>query len=106
MVDIVDAMRLNEISLDKKGFMSYVKGYLKSVKEQLEAKGKGDRVAAFQKGATELVKYLVGKWDEVQIFTGESQNWDAGFAYSLMKEQTDEGPTFYFFLDGMKQEKY
>ena len=105
-MDIVDAMRLNEISLDKKGFMSYVKGYLKAVKEQLEAKGKADRVAGFQKGATELVKYLVSKWDEVQIFTGEGQNWDAGFAYCLMKEQTDEGPTFYYFNDGLRQEKY
>ena len=106
VVDVVDAMRLAEISLDKKGFMAYVKGYLKAVKEKLEASGKADRVAGFQKGATDLVKMLIGKWDEVQIFTGESGNWEGGLAYAFMKEQTDEGPTFYFFLDGLKQEKY
>lgn len=106
VIDVVDSLRLAEISLDKKGFMAYVKGYLKTIKEKLEASGKADRVAGFQKGATELVKYLVSKWDEVQIWTGESGNWDAGFAYSLMKEQTDEGPTFFYFLDGLKQEKY
>jgi hypothetical protein len=106
VIDVVDSLRLAEISLDKKGFMAYIKGYLKAIKEKLEASGKADRVAPFQKGATELVKYLVSKWDEVQIWTGESGNWDAGFGYSLMKEDSDSGPTFFYFLDGLKQEKY
>lgn len=107
VIDLVDSMRLKEIEgLDKAGFMGYIKGYLKAVKENLESRGKGDRVAAFQKGATEFVKYIVSKWSEVQVFSGESGNWDGGFAYCLMKEQTDAGPTFYFFNDGMKQEKY
>ncbi len=47
VIDIVDALRLQEISLDKKGFMSYVKGYLKAIKEKLEAAGKADRVPVF-----------------------------------------------------------
>jgi len=106
VIDVVDAMRLAEITLDKKSFMAYIKGYLKAIKEKLEASGKGARVEAFQKGATALVKELVGKWDEVQVFTGESGNWEAGLAYCYMKEQTDDGPTFYFFNDGLKSEKY
>lgn len=106
VIDVVDSLRLAEISLDKKGFMAYVKGYLKAIKEKLEAAGKADRVAAFQKGATELVKFLISRWDEVQIWTGESGNWEGGFGYSLMKEETDDGPTFFYFLDGLKQEKY
>ncbi len=106
VIDIVDAMRLQEITLDKKSFMAYIKGYLKAVKEKLESSGKGDRVAGFQAGATAMVKELVSKWDEVQVFTGESGNWEAGLAYCYMKEQTDDGPTFYFFQDGLKQEKY
>lgn len=86
--------------------MAYIKGYLKAVKEKLEAAGKADRVAAFQKGATNLVKELVSKWDEVQVFTGESGDWEAGLAYAYMKDQADAGPTFFYFLDGLKQEKY
>ena len=86
--------------------MAYIKGYLKSIKEKLEASGKGDRVAAFQAGATNIVKLLVSKWDEVQVFTGESGNWDGGMAFSFMKNDSDDGPTFFFFLDGLKQEKY
>jgi hypothetical protein len=106
VIDVVDAMRLQEITLDKKAFMAYIKGYLKAIKEKLEASDKTDRVATFQKGATALVKELVGKWDEVQCFTGESGNWDGGLAYCYMKDQADAGPTFFFFLDGLKQEKY
>lgn len=86
--------------------MAYIKGYLKSIKEKLEGAGKADRVGPFQKGATDLVKQLVSKWDEVQVFTGESGDWEGALAYSYMKEQTDDGPTFFFFLDGLRQEKY
>jgi len=31
---------------------------------------------------------------------------EAGYAYCYYKEQTDAGPTFFFFLDGLKEEKY
>ena len=31
---------------------------------------------------------------------------EQGFGYAYYKEQTDAGPTFFFFLDGMKEEKY
>ncbi len=30
---------------------------------------------------------------------------EAGFAYCYMVEQTDAGPTFFYFIDGMKDEK-
>lgn len=47
VIDIVDAMRLQEITLDKAAFMAYIKGYLKAIKEKLEAAGKADRVPVF-----------------------------------------------------------
>lgn len=52
------------------------------------------------------MKDLVGKWNEVQVFTGESGDWEAGLAYAYMKDQSDEGPTFFYFNDGLKMEKY
>ena len=58
------------------------------------------------KGATLLVKHLVEKYDEVQIFAGENYNMDAGFAFCYQKDQTDSGPTFFYFKDGLKEEKY
>ena len=55
--------------------------YLKKTKAKMEEMGKGDRVPTFQKGATAFVKHLVEKFDEVQFFTGESNDYDAGLAY-------------------------
>ena len=69
VIDIVANFQLKEINLEKKDWMVYVKGYLKALKERLEKDGKADRVAAFQKGATELVKFINSRFDEFQIFT-------------------------------------
>ncbi len=80
--------------------------YLKSIKERLETDGKADRVKDFMKGATQLVKHLIEKFDEVQIFTGEAGDWEAGFGYCYQKDQEDDGPTFFVFNDGLKEEKY
>ena len=35
MVDIIDAFRLQETSWDKKGFMGYIKGFMKKVADKL-----------------------------------------------------------------------
>ncbi len=86
VIDIVDAHRLKEIDLDKKAFMAYIKGYLKKIKEKLTEAGKADRVPEFQKGATELVKMLVGKFDEVQIFCGENYDMEAGMAFAFQDD--------------------
>lgn len=31
---------------------------------------------------------------------------EAGLAYCYQKDDADAGPTFFFFLDGLRQEKY
>jgi hypothetical protein len=47
VVDIVDAFGLNEVTIDKKSFMAYIKTYLPKVKKYLEENGKADRVPVF-----------------------------------------------------------
>jgi len=106
VVDVVEAFKLNEIQLSKKDFMAYVKQFLKAVSEKLESIGKGDRIPDFKKGATEMVKYIIGRFDEFQFYTGPKFSMDGGLAFSYQKEQEDEGPTFLFFHDAMKQEKF
>ena len=106
VVDVVDAFRLNEINLSKKDFMGWVKAYLKKVEAKLIEKGKEDRVPAFKAGATQLVKLIVGKFAEFQIFTGPSYDMDGALALAYQKEQDDEGPTFLFFVDGLEQRKF
>ena len=106
VVNIVDAFHLNEIELSKKDFMATIKLFLKTVSDRLEADGKGDRVADFKKGATAAVKLIVGQYKEFQIFTGESFSTEGSLAFAYQKEQTDEGPTFLFFKDFLKEEKF
>ena len=85
--------------------MGLVKPYLKKVVAKLTELGKEDRIKGFQQGATEMIKFLISKWDEMQIFTGKSYDTDAGlcFAYTMDGEID---PTFMFFNDGMKGQKY
>lgn len=85
--------------------MAVVKAYLKRVVAYLKEKGKEDRVPEFQKGATEMIKFIVSKYDEMMIFTGESYDAEAGLAFSYTKDGETE-PTFLFFLDGTKEQKF
>ena len=82
-----------------------IKAYLKRVVGWLKENGKEDRVADFQKGATEMVKFIMGKFDEFQIFAGQSMDVEASLAFAYTKDG-EENPTFLFFNDGMKQEKF
>lgn len=105
VVDIADAGELNEVTLAKKDVMGWGKKYLKKIEAHLKENGKEDRVPEFKKGATELFKLIISRFDEFQIYTGKSLNMDAGMAFSYQKEQEDEGPTFLYFADGLKEEK-
>lgn len=103
VVDIVDAFSLAEVGgWSKKDFMTWAKGYLKSTVEQLTKLGKEERIPGFKKGATEAVKFIAGKWDEMQVFSGQGANYDGALAFAYQKNQEDEGPTFLYFADGME----
>ena len=50
--------------------MGLVKPYLKKVTTYLNENDKADRVDGFKKGATEMIKFIIGIFDEVQIYAG------------------------------------
>lgn len=107
VVDVVDAFKYNEIpGFSKKDFMTWCKGYLAKVTEKLKANGKEARVDGFKAGATDLVKFVVSKYDEMQIFAGPKYDMEAGLCVAWQKNQEDEGPTFLYFLDGLREEKF
>lgn len=106
VIDIQDKFNLQEVQgFSKAEFLSWARGYLKKVTARLN-ENNPDRVPGFKKGATELVKLIAGKFSEMQIFTGEKMDYDGAFCFAYQKEQEDEGPTFLFFKDGLKEMKY
>ncbi|KAH6687366.1 translationally-controlled tumor protein [Plectosphaerella plurivora] len=76
--NIVSSFRLQSTSFDKKGYLSYLKGYLKAVKGAMqEAGADADAITKFEKGAQTYVKEkLLPNFKDFEFFTGESMNPD------------------------------
>ena len=64
-----------------------------------------DEVKAFQKGATDLVKFVIGKYDEMQVFVDEDFNTDGSIAFCWTKDG-EEDPTFLYLPHTLKEEKF
>ena len=64
VVDIIDTFRLQEQPpFDKKGFMGYMKKYLKALTPKVPA----ERQEEFKKDVQEAVKYLITKLGDFQL---------------------------------------
>jgi uroporphyrinogen-III decarboxylase len=101
VINVVQAHGLQETQLSKKDFMALVKPYLKKVVDKLKEDGKEERVKGFQTGATEMIKFIISKYDEMQFFTGAGYDAEAGLAFAYTMDGEID-PTFLFFNDGMK----
>lgn len=76
--NIVSSFRLQSTSFDKKGYLAYLKGYMKAVKTKLQEKGAdADKITAFEKGAQAYVKEkLLPNFKDFEFYTGESMDPD------------------------------
>ena len=107
VVDIQDKMGLVEVQgFTKANFMTWAKGYLTKTTAKLNELGKEDRVPGFKKGATQLVKLIAGNFAEMQLFVGSKEDYDGAMCFAYQKNQEDEGPTFLFFADGLREQKF
>jgi hypothetical protein len=80
--------------------MGYIKTYMKAVADKLSP----ERKEAFMAAAPAAVKELLGRFNELQFFTGETADLEASMAYAYYKEGASE-PTFLYFKDGLKEVK-
>ncbi|KAG0765464.1 hypothetical protein G6F57_005540 [Rhizopus arrhizus] len=101
--NVVHSFRLVETQFDKKSYMTYIKGYMKALKKELEVT-KPERVGAFEKGAASLVKKLLANFKDYEFYTGESMNPD-GMVALLNYREDGVTPYFTFFKDGLKEIK-
>ncbi|CCK68378.1 Tma19p KNAG_0A07250 [Huiozyma naganishii CBS 8797] len=70
-------------------FLTYIKGYMKSIKAKLQ-ESNPDEVATFEKGAQTYVKKVIGSFKDWEFYTGESMDPDAMI---LMLNYREDGTT-------------
>ena len=63
VINLVHSFRLQATSFDKKSYLTYLKGYMKTIKQNLQ-ETKPERVPEFEKKAAEFAKKVVGKFND------------------------------------------
>lgn len=108
-VDVVLNHRLCETFAfgDKKGYTLYLKDYMKKLIAKLE-ENQPDQVDVFKKNMNTQMKEILGRFKELQFFTGESMDCDGMVAMLEYRELEDgkQVPVFMFFKHGLEEEKF
>jgi len=106
-VDIVLNHRLVEtFAFDKKGYILYLKDYMKKIVERLQEK-EPDQVDVFKTNMNKVMKELLGRFKDLQFFTGESMDPDGMVVMVEYKDvDGDNIPILYAFKHGLEEEKF
>merc|ERR1712141_716108 len=107
-IDIVLNHRLTETGFgSKKDYMVYLKDYMKKVVKYLEDNDRAGEVETFKKNINGVMKDLLGKFKDLQFFTGESMDAEAMIMIMDYKDyQGEERPVLMAFKHGISEEKY
>ncbi|KAF2899078.1 hypothetical protein ILUMI_07097 [Ignelater luminosus] len=106
-VDIVLNHRLAESYAfgDKKSYTAYLKEYMKKLVAKLEEKSP-DQVEIFKTNMNKVMKDILGRFKELQFFTGESMDIDGMVGLLEYREiDGDSVPVMMFFKHGLDEEK-
>ncbi|KAM3134539.1 hypothetical protein pb186bvf_013353 [Paramecium bursaria] len=101
--NVLDAFHYAETQFAKADYVNYFKSYIKKVKAYLEEK-KPQRVAAYQAGAQQFIKWVLSKFDDFQFYCPENYDMENHIILAYYKEG-NEAPTFIYLLDGLKEVK-
>jgi len=106
-VDIVLDHRLEESFAfgDRKSYTSYLKEYMKKLVEKLEVSAP-DQVDVFKTNMNKVMKDILGRFKELQFYTGEKMDIDGMVA--IMEYRHEDGkdiPYMLFFKHGLVEEK-
>merc|ERR1711917_45170 len=106
-IDIVLNHRLTESGFgSKKDYTVYLKDYMKKIVTYLENNGRGGEVEEFKKNINGVMKELLGKFKDLQFFTGESMEAEAMILVMYYKDyQGEERPVLMAFKHGLEEEK-
>ena len=98
-LDVMTANNYQSTSLDKKGFTSYIKAFMKKTKLYLEEHNP-TRVDAFMKNAPAAVKWILTNFDEFEFYLPESYDTENSIILAYYEEGA-ECPKFVYFIDGL-----
>jgi len=107
-VDVVLNHRLCETYAfgDKKSYTAYLKDYMKKLVEKLQETAP-DQVDVFKTNMNKVMKDILGRFKELQFFTGESMDVDGMVALMEYREINGESiPVLMFFKHGLDEEKF
>lgn len=106
-VDVVLNHRLQECFAfgDKKSFTLYLKDYMKKVLAELEKRAP-DQIDVFKNNMNKVMKEILGRFKDLQFFTGESMDCDGMVAMCEYREIDGQSvPVLMFFKHGLEEEK-
>ncbi|CAH0393405.1 unnamed protein product [Bemisia tabaci] len=107
-VDVVLNHRLCETFAfgDKKSYTAYLKDYMKKLCSKLEETNP-DQVNVFKTNMNKVMKDILGRFKELQFFTGESMDCDGMVALMEYRDIGGESvPVLMFFKHGLLEEKF
>ncbi|CAA9996193.1 unnamed protein product [Nesidiocoris tenuis] len=107
-VDVVLNHRLCETYAfgDKKSYTLYLKDYMKKLVAKLE-ETKPDQVDIFKTNMNKVMKDILGRFKDLQFFTGESMDVDGMVAIVEYRDiDGDSVPVLMFFKHGLEEEKF
>ncbi|KAL6428518.1 hypothetical protein ACFW04_007869 [Cataglyphis niger] len=107
-VDVVLNHRLQETFAfgDKKSYTLYLKDYMKKLVARLEEESP-DQVEVFKTNMNKVMKDILGRFKELQFFTGVSMDIDGIVGLMEYREIDGESvPVLMFFKHGLEEEKF
>lgn len=106
-VDVVLNHRLQECFAfgDKKSFTLYLKDYMKKVVAKLEERSP-DQVDSFKTNMNKVMKDVLGRFKDLQFFTGESMDCEGMVAMCEYRDIDGSSvPVLMFYKHGLDEEK-
>ncbi|KAK4138293.1 translationally controlled tumor-associated [Trichocladium antarcticum] len=103
--NIVNSFRLQSTSFDKKGYLTYLKGYMKALKAKMTEAGKSaEEIKDFETKAGGFAKKIIGNFKDYEFYTGESMDPDA-MVVLLNYREDGTTPFVIVWKHGLKAEK-
>eukprot|EP00736_Rhodelphis_marinus_P010939 Rmarinus@m.4905 len=102
--DVISSFHLQETAMDKKGFKSWLKDYMKKVLGKVPA----EEADKFKKGAQAFASDVIKNFDDYQFYTGESLDPEASIVLAKFADDADyakDGPKLYYIKHGYEEEK-